>query len=194
MNRDKGIDWSRKRLFIPADSHLAFGVVSTADIQGFDAGAPVLTELSTFGYGGALMAVAGDKVAHALRVPYDMDPQEAVGFTVLWTSGSSTVADTIDWIVLADFKAVGAALIAPATALDTAIAQDTVTGANHVQRSSRGIKNSGFLSRAQVDAGAMMVVSVEMDAFAAGLTEAKQYLGLEVDYVVRATKPSDDPS
>lgn len=191
MIRDRNIDWLRKKLFIPGSSFTAFVVTPDAlgALTSVDAGAVVLQEISTFGYGAPLLDTAGDLVAHCMNVPYDMDPDAELGFTVVWTSGSATSADTIDWKVVCDFKAVDAAIIAPTTVLSTAIAQDTVgaTTAYLAKRTSRGILNAGFLTRAQVAAGAVMMFSVEMDAFAAGLSEDKFLLGIEIDYKLRMT-------
>ena len=179
MIRDRNVDWKPGRWFLPG---------TTFNGDAYDAGAVALGEVSTFGYGAPLMAAAGDLVCHHTMVPNDWDPEYPLGFKVWWTSGSSTVADTISWKVAIDFKVEGETLIAPTTALDTVVALlDNVTGAYDQQKTARGIKNKSWLTRAQVDAGADMMFHVEMDAFAAGLSESKFLLGLEIDYVVRMT-------
>jgi len=186
MIRDKAIQWKRESLFIHAEQFVA--ATATAAHQTVGAGAPPLAEISTFGFAALLMEAAGDEGGYAFMVPKHWDPAEELGFTVWWSSGSSTAADTIDWLVLAKFFAEGVVLTAPA-ALDTTIAQDTVVDANFGQKTSRGIKNKNWLTHAQVDAGAIIAVNVEMDAFAVGLSEPKHFLGLEIDFMPRRCKP-----
>jgi hypothetical protein len=107
---------------------------------------------------------------------------------VHWTSGSSTTADTIDWKVFYLGIVPNSTTIAAATtALDTVIAQDTVIGAYTWQATEWGILKGGTLS-ASVEA---LTVQVEMDAFAAGLTEDKFPLGLEMAYSPKRLRGPD---
>ena len=149
-------------------------------LAGVDDGAPVFKEISTLGMMGLLTDTAGDSVSHLMRIPDIWSFEHEIGVRVYWTSGSQTAADTIDWIVLYDLTAEDAALAAAATALDTAIAQDTVgdTTAYMLKRTSRGIINRDSIA----DTDLFIAFNVEMDAFAAGLGEDKFLLGLEIDY------------
>lgn len=157
-------------------------------MAGLADGVPAVDVISTFEVGALRMDTNGDSVTHRMRIPVDVDPEFAMGFRINWTSGSSTTADTVSFIGLLDFKAEGVALAAPTTVLDTAIALlDTVTGAWHNQWTARGVKNAYFLTREQIEAGAHMLMNIEMDAKAVGLTEALFCLGLEIDYVPNKT-------
>ena len=176
MIRDRNIDWLRKHIFIEAyNMNSAALAAGTPDID---------DEISDFNLGSPIMA-ADSIMAHVMMVPYDADPEQEMGFTVVYTTGSSTTADDIDWIVLFELTAVGGVLDEPAGALDTVVAGDLVTGAWQVQRSPRGIKNAGWATRAQVAAGAMMMFSVELNATDAA--EDHHLLGLDIDYAVRMT-------
>lgn len=190
MIRDRNIDWRRKRVFYTWRSFLdSIGVTTTTYVK-LGAGAAVAQEISDFEVAGLLVDTAADEVNGIFPVPWDADPDYELGFSVLWTSGSATTADTIDWVVLFELFAVGGVLDEVAGALDTAIAQDTVSGAYQLQKTARGIKNAGWATRAQTDAGAFFGIQCDMNAFAAGLDEDKFFLGLEMDYRIRATEGS----
>ena len=164
-------------------------------LAGMADGIPAVDEVSTFEVCALRMDSDGDSVTHRMRIPVDVDPEFAMGFRINWTSGSSTVADTVSFIGLLDFKAEGVALAAPTTALDTAIALlDNVTGAWHNQWTARGVKDAYFLTREQIEAGAHMLMNIEMDAKASGLAEALFCLGLEIDYVPHKTVGSGSQS
>jgi hypothetical protein len=187
--RDRNIEWLRKPLYIDWKQFTGIdGVEGTGHkFATLATGTAVAQDINSLGIAGLLMDTANDLHFHETRVPWDMDPEDEVGFVVFWTSGSSTTADTIDFKVTFDIIATGAAYAAPSTALDTVVAQDTVTGAYHNQQTARGIKNAGFTTRAVIAAGAKMVIGVELDAFAAGLDEDKFFVGLEIDYKLRMT-------
>ena len=182
MIRDRNIDHKTGRLFLPASRW-------TGDA--FDAGAVAIIQISNFLYGAPEMYAAGDLVSHYMMVPNDWDPEFELGFKVWWGSASATTTDKTDWIVLLDFFAEGATMTAAATALSTAVALDDLsTGAYDFQKSARGIRDAGWRTRAQVDAGALMVFSVEADATdiaVGGGAEALTLLGIEIDYTVRMT-------
>lgn len=150
------------------------------------------TEYSTFGFGGFHIQTAGDIYSTFLRCPYDVDPAHAIGFKVNFVSGSSTAADIFDWIILADFKAVAVALLAPTTVLDTVVDIAGTLGtatADLNSWSSRGVKNSGFLTRDEIEAGAAIMFSVELDSTQSALaSEELHFLGCELDYVPLKTR------
>lgn len=178
MIHDKNIQWIRKRLYIPATSFCG-GALGAGD--------PAVTELSTIGLAGNLMVDAGDDVRHIWMLPYDLDVTSSIGFRVWWTCAAAAVEDRdIDWKVLYTALTPGAtALITPATALDTVIplAQVPTGTALTIERTTRGQIDADTLA-STVTALALLV---EMDAFDASLTEAKTFLGLEIDYAIRKT-------
>ena len=95
---------------------------------------------------------------------------------------------------MANYVAVDAALIQAIGALDTTIAVDTLGAATAALNkwTERGIKNGGFLTRAQVTAGACMILNIE--GVASGITvgsEITLLLGVEIDYApILATETS----
>lgn len=184
---DKCFEWRPGRLYIPVSTFT--GWIGAAGVSvGAGAGAPVQQEISTFGVVACLMDTAADVLDHCLRLPGDVDLKRDIKFRVDWTSGSATTADTIDWKVF--YRAIvpdTTTIAAAATALDTVIAQDLVIGAYTWQRTAYGILKGGTLGQT-VEA---LMLQVELDAFAAGLTEDKFLLGLEMTYTPKRLRGPD---
>ena len=170
--------------YYPYDSH--HGMIGAAGVSvGAHTGAPVQQEISTLGMVGLLLDTAGDMVNMLTVVPHDLNVLHPIGVRVVYQTGSATAADTIEWIVLYDAITEGTALAVGTTALDTVIGTETVTGvAQAMEVSSRGVIDGGTLAET-VPGNAVSFFSwnIEMNAFAAGLTEDKIFLGLSVDYV-----------
>lgn len=195
INNDRNLWWRPGRLYIPfmAATGMSVSAINEGGAandaygvnwEGSHTGAPISKEISTFGINGVLLDTAGDMVNHDHMIPYDFDPQYNSYVRVHWTSGSTDTADTIDWIVL--YKACVPevdALAVGATALNKTIARDTVPVATAyvVCRSPWGRINAGAIS----EKAEHICWNVEMDAFAAGLTEDKFILGLEWMYTPR---------
>lgn len=193
IRRDAELVWRPGRVYIPANhftgitnAALTAGAGSEAQtigsfLAGTGTGAPVQQEVSTFGLVGVLMDTAADELNHLMLLPYDLDITQPLYARVHWTSGSATTADTIDWLVRY-LKIVPdtTVLASAATALDTQPSQDTVIGAYTHQVTSWGVLDPRVTAIA--DTVEMIEWEVEMDAFAAGLTEDKFFLGLELAY------------
>lgn len=192
FRHDSEFVWRPGRIYIPANhfTGLTVGAVNEGGVgnfaigekwEGTGVGAPISKEISTFGLNAVLMEAAADEVNHLMLLPGDLDIGQNVYARVHWTSGSATTADTIDWLVrylkvVPDVTTLSSA----ATALDRQPAQDTVIGAYTHQVTSWGSLLAGATPIAQnVE---MIEWEVEMDAFAAGLTEDKFFLGLELAY------------
>lgn len=184
---DKAFSWRPSRLYVPISSFS--GILGAAGVSvGAGTGAPVQQEISTFGVVSILMDTAGDLLDHHLQLPYDVDLKKDIRFRVHWTSGSSTTADTITWKVF--YKAIvpdTTTIAAASTALDTVIAEDTVIGAYTWQVTSWGVLKAGTLA---LNTEALML-QVEMDAFAVGLSEDKFPLGLEMAYSPKRMRGPD---
>lgn len=187
---DYGVEWRPGRIYIPVPAFT--GIIGAAGVSvGANTGAAVQQEISTFGIVSILMDTAGDVIDHNMQLPHDVDINKHIYFRVHWTSGSSTTADTIDWKVF--YKAIvpdSTTIAAASTALDTVIAQDTVIGAYTWQTTAWGVLKGGTLA---VNVEALML-QVEMDAFAAGLTEDKFPLGLEMMYSPKRLRGVDGMS
>lgn len=195
INNDQGLIWRPSRMYIPAMQFTGMSVTAINEggaaneaygvgWEGAHTGAPVSKEISTFGYNAILLDTAGDMVITDHLLPYDFDPQKPMYVRVHWASGSTDVADTIDWIVT--YQAMVpevTAMVTPATALTTTIAQDTVPVATaYVRcRSPWGKIAGGTIDEKAEDISWL----IEMDAFAAGLAEDKFLLGLELMYTPR---------
>lgn len=184
---DKCFVYRPGRLYIPVSEFT--GWLGAAGVSaGANTGAPVQQEVSTFGIVACLMDTAGDVLDHNLMLPYDVDLKRNIRFRVHWTSGSATTADTIDWKVFYKALVPNTTTIATATtALDTVIAQDTVVGAYTYQTTEYGILKGGTLAQ-NVES---LMLQVEMDAFAVGLSEDKFLLGLEIVYTPKRMRGPD---
>ena len=193
IKHDKELLWRPGRVYIPSNhftgitgSALTAGAGSEAFaigafFAGTGVGAPIEKEISTFGINALLMDTAADEINHLMLLPGDLDIAHPVEARVHWTSGSATTADTIDWIVRY-LKIVPdtTVLASAATVLDKTIAQDTVIGAYTHQVTAWGAIVPAITAIAKdVEA---IEWEVELDAFAAGLTEDKFFLGLEIAY------------
>lgn len=159
------------------------GIVGVQPPRSAGVGNPVLKEISTLGMMGLLMEADGDNVVTLIRIPDYWDREQKLRFRVIWTTASVTAADTIDWKILYNVAAVDAIIPTTAAALSTVIAQDTVGGttARVIKATANGILNAGVLP----PLARYIVLTVEMDDFAAGLTEDKWFLGLEIEHTVR---------
>lgn len=163
-------------------------LISGTPIQAHSAAAgnPPFGEIGATGIVGCKMNTAGDAATLFMRLPDKWSLRHRLRFSIVWASDSATAADTVDWKVLySKFLLEGAALTAPATALDTVIAQDTVRGtAKHPQMTAWGILNGGTLYRA-ASPDEYIGFTVEMDAKAGGLSEDIWALGLNVEHTIR---------
>jgi len=140
-------------------------------------------EVSTFGVTGLHIAQAGDDIVHLFVIPFDMDVASPMDFRVWWSSASSTTTDTFTWKILYDeITTDGEALAFPTSALSTAIAADTLVGANYLQASPWGTLNGGTLTH-----GNAVVLGVELDATDATVSSEATYgYILEIRYIRRA--------
>lgn len=193
LKHDDEIVWRAKRLWLPVTSFANY--VGAAGVNaGVHTGAPVWQELSTFGVAGVLLDTAADEVNTYMPIPYDMDFSKRIYVRVHWTTGSVTTADTIDFKVwykalVHETTAILAIGNTGGVALDKLIAQDTVptTTAYTWNITEAGWLDAGKLAE---DTNALLW-SIELDAFAAGLTEDKFALGLELQYTPRRLAGGD---
>lgn len=151
-----------------------------------DTGNPAMEQITGRNSRGLQMDAAGDMVqSNELWLPRWLDPTQELWFRIHYISGSSTAADTVDWIILANFFAADTQIVNASGVLDTVIAQDTIGAATAYLNkiTDWGKKNAGFLTRQQVEDGAKMLFSVELDASAVDLaTEKIWFLGVEMLY------------
>jgi hypothetical protein len=165
------------------------GLIGAAGVSvGASTGACVTQEISTFGIVAPMMDTAGDLLDHYQPLWSDVDLKKNIYFRVRWTSGSATTADTITWKVFYKPLVPNVTTIAAAsTALTTVIAEDTVAGAYIEQATAWGVLVGNTLA-ANVEA---LMLQVELDAFAAGLTEDKFLLGLDIAYSPKRLRGPD---
>lgn len=191
MIRDRNIAWLRQSRIISLAEF--YGANAVAGDDGMGAGAPVLTEVSTFGWGAGNVVVGDMWATVDLQTPRLVDPEEEIGVRVHYVSlqaGSST--DDSTWIVLYRAFDDGDTLAATATALDTTIAEHENTGGTQFEKhvTARGIINANKLSFAQRSGG--IIWNVECDAMDYSADEIA-FLGLEIDYKpLLCVNPAED--
>jgi len=179
--RDRNIDWLRQKHYIHANR---FGFCATPASAVFGAGEPVPTEVSDVGWGGLLIAAAGDTgAAPDFQTPCIADPTEEIGVRVIWSihAAGTATTDDVTWLVKYDQFDIGEVPVAAATALDTAIAEHRcgVTTRHSVQRTSRGVINADTLDFTARQGG--ITWSAEADALDYDTNEI-QFIALEIDY------------
>lgn len=118
----------------------------------------------------------GDLVRALAQIP-DVNTAAPVFARVVWTSGSSTLADTIVWKVAVKVQTVDAALTV--TDPTTVSLSDTALGTAYcLQKTPAGTFVAGTIDNMD-----NFVLEVEMDAKAVGLSEDIFFLGVELLYV-----------
>ena len=192
IKSDKELLWRPGRVYYPISAFTGIAGTATVD-TGVHTGAPVRQEITTMGITGILLDTAADAVVTDGKIPWDLDVSKNVYARVVWTCGSTDVADTVTWRLL--YRAITpsvTALATPATALDTAIvAQDVpVATAYTVINSPWGVIAGGTLSE-KAEHWAWLL---ELNAFDAGLSEDKFALGLEIMYTPKRLQGPDGMS
>lgn len=189
FNNDQMFMWRPDGVYIPfqAFTGLDYEATTAADIKSIGAGAAndtSVAEIGSTGTTGLKMTAAGNSVMHGMALPRAYDPQYPLKIRVHWSSGSTDVADTIAWLVqYTPIVYNTTAIIDPATALDTVIAQDLVPAATaNIWCTTEWGQINGKKFAQNVEA---ILFEIEMDAFAVGLAEAKHLLGLELAWTPR---------
>lgn len=179
-----------------ADNIIGNNAISAAQMllgpASMGSGNPYLAEIGTIGLVGLRTNTDGDDVHHLMRIPLHWDHKYPVYVRVVWATASTTNSDTVTWKVLFNLLEPTTTLlnrlIAPATALDTAIPQDTVVGGfgPQVMVTENGVINADTLTP-DVPAKPYQYIQllVEMDAKEEELTEDLFLVGLEFEYTPR---------
>lgn len=172
-----------------ATTYSSYAPVSMASAHDPLGASSNLAEISTSGLVGLKMGTAGFKVGHVMPIPDHWDRKHPIYVRVAWTSGSSTAADTVDWLFTYSRMIRGLTVLTSLEdiALDTAIAQDTADATAYtIQETPNGILNGGALENSSNNAiHSWLQFNVELEDFAVGLTEDKFLLGVTFEYTPR---------
>jgi hypothetical protein len=191
IDKDYDVLWRPQRVFIPQSEFT--GWLGAAGVRaGTGTGAPIEAEISTFATVGCLMDTAGDELNHYMALPSDIDIKKPIYVRVHWTSGSADVADTVTWLVRYKLIVPNVTVLAdPATALDVQpVAQDVPVAVAYTHcATSWGALNPSITEISEK--AEFILWEVEMDAFDAGLAEAKLFLGLELEYTPKRLKGNE---
>ena len=201
--RDNQIDWIRKRIvYGPLDLNgLIFPAVNESGSQAFTEGelfqnptaaskvAPeiMLREVGALGLVGLGYDATGDVILGYIHIPFDMNPDFPVGFRVNFTTNDSA-SGTASFILLTETIKNGVALTATINdALDTIIPLLSAVNTSLNSWTGRGIAKSLGLTRKDVEDGAILEISLELNAVATSSAGEIVFLGLEMDYVPQKT-------
>lgn len=184
---DSNFAWRPGRIWLPATNFSNY-VGAAGATAGAHTGAPVFQEISTFGVVGLLMDTAADEANTFIPLPDDIDLSKRIYARVHWTSGSTDVADTVTWKVwykglVFNTTAILAIGNTGGVALDSVIAADDVPVATAY---AWAVTEEGYMDAGKLPENTeALLLSVELDAFDAGLSEDKFLLGLELRYTPR---------
>jgi len=188
--RDIHIDWMRKRRYI--NIYEMQGIFDNATSGVPEGSLTVGVTQVKIGTSGVVAydMNAGEFIGGMIPVPIDLDSQYDIGFRVHYSGTVSLTTGTNTWLLLYDFKAVDVAIAPAATALDTVIGADAY-GANTDDLnkvSPRGIIDAASynLTRAQIEAGAKLILKLELDVHTN--MDSAVFLILEMDYVPMRTQ------
>jgi len=206
--RDRNIGWVRKMRYYPAT--FANGIVGAtaatyaangpfATLDGGATKASFSQVTGTFITGLQTVTAGavgtGDGLSMAVDIPHDLDPTKNIGVSVVWTkdtTGTTHVTSATWGLVYAlynfgtnIFNASGGTLVAAATALNTAIAAQTVGAADSliVYVSPRGILNANTL----VNTNGFWGLRPFLSAATASFNDKVWLLGVLVDYDLKKT-------
>lgn len=138
--------------------------------------AVVLGNINSLGVQGWKMNTAGERVRTFCQIA-DVNTAAPVLAKTIWSSGSSTAADTITWKVSVKPQTAGLAITV--TSPTTLSLTDTATASAYdYQTTAAGTFDAGVIDNMDT-----FILEAEMDAKAAGLTEDIFLIGVELLYV-----------
>jgi len=169
------------------------GIIGASGVGvGVHTNAPPELELPNVGVVGIEMNTDGDIFTGRTEIPHDLNRRHPIGVRLKYATESADSADTMQWTVLFDIIDEGEAYAIGATALDTAIANDTLTGTvDTMERTARGIINGNTVTASQRLNGSDFVWSIAATSRAAGFGENCILLALMLDYVPRGWQGPD---
>ena len=192
MIRDRNIEWARQRMYIPMwhfqglePINAVPGTQTTSDVMtSADDAAPGMNEIGALGFMGMPMT-ANDSVSHVMGFPSFWDIRKEIGVRVHWTAdigGAAVATDAAEWLVVFDQVDADEALAAPATALNTVIANDVYGSTTDAiyKITERGIINANVFDVSALDG--LFAFNVELQAVTTFSGDEVNLLGIAFDY------------
>lgn len=179
-----GVDGANDEGLSKTDATDRTGITGVQPMRSWGAGNPVLSEISTTGLPGLLMAAAGDDVAHFMRIPSKWDRNFPIYVRVVWTSShtGAVVNETLEWKFLYLAYSANSGIAIPSIALDTVlVTQAPSTTIRGLVTTANGKINAETFTTVRTH----MSFLVEMQAFHGDLGEDKWLLGVEFEYTPR---------
>lgn len=162
-------------------SYAQMGIVG--DFVSMGVNGDSVAEVNDANLGGVLLDTDGSSIAGLVRIPSWCDRENDISIKVVWSTASTTDADVVNWIILYKALTPGTDVVeAAATALDTAVAADTVgaTDAHAIQYSPAGVILGGTLD----DADRFLILDIELD----DLDTACTFYGVELEFTPKFYK------
>ena len=189
--RDRNIDWLRRKKIIPAVNFGFSGTIPASTDSGggnittLGTGAPVITEISSFGFGGLAIGAAGDMGSYMdFEFPSVADPTEEIGVRCIWApNGAVATSDAILFAVQYDQVDIGEVMVTAATTLDTPIViqSPSATTTLLLHRTSRGVIDADKFDFTARQGGILWEINTPtLTDFSANEVV---FLGLELDYI-----------
>jgi hypothetical protein len=170
--------WFGPEVFLPGAgaTDAAPNTVTTVQLNSGHTTGIAIGEINSLKLNSYKLNTNGNLVRAITQIP-DVNTAAPVLARVVWTSGSSTAADTIDWKVSVKVQTADAALIV--SSLTTVTLSDTALATAYcLQRTPAGTFAAGVIDNMDI-----FVLQVEMHAKAVGLSEDIFFLGVELLYV-----------
>lgn len=181
------VDTTAAQTFTVVATHSANSASNKSDLRQFDMrinrpggngidATPVFGSVNALGIPGILMNTDGERIRRLYQIA-DVTTAAEVFARVLWTTGSTTSADTVLWKVSVKVQTAEEALTV--TSPTTLSLTDNATGSAYEFLVSPADKFAAGV----IDNMDTFVVEVEMDTKAVGLAEPIYFLGLELLYL-----------
>lgn len=184
MIEDRDVKWVRKRIYIGVNEFTGW----KAD-QFLGAGNVDFEEVSDFTISAVKSVATTDVISDMRPFPADFDTAFPVYFRVYWTTASATTTDGVTIRIRHTAIADGEVMTSGAqTALDTAIAEDTVEGLYFFHKTAWGSLDGGTFTD-----GDMLIMEIMCTATDTDITgsEYLYYLGYEIEYTPKSTSSGD---
>lgn len=155
----------------------------TADgtsIYSLGSGSPRVANINSLGVAAIDISRPTEAVRAFWAIPDNMCVNCPTKVSVLWSTASNSTSASATWRALYSAKAVGEALAAPATALDTTITADSILGTAYMlNETAQGVINADVFSRYDtVD----ITVDLQTESGFDASSSATQIHGIYIEY------------
>lgn len=178
---------------IPKLRRKFFPIIGTngwaAALVGAGAGDPIIGENTTSSLTGLRIQANADSHAMLISLPRDVDVESDIRFRIFWSSDQTTVADKYTWTLTYAELTVNSTSgmnTAAATALNTAIAEDTnLVTASALSATPWGVLNGGTLTGTEQEDYLLNILLTATTNGGTVATDLVIWYGLQIEYMPR---------